>query len=71
MPETHLIQSRQTVKLGLIILTKQLFPEESLKIAYTIGEGVFCRFKDTGISVREVRQIELKLKEWILNEPQY
>jgi uridine kinase len=69
MPETHLIQSRQTVKLGLIVLIKQLFPEESLKIAYTIGEGVFCRFKDTGISVREVRQIELKLKEWILNDP--
>jgi uridine kinase len=69
MPETHLIQSRQTVKLGLIIMIKQLFPEESLKIAYTIGEGVFCRFKDTGISVREVRQIDLKLKEWILNEP--
>jgi uridine kinase len=69
MPETHLIQSRQTVKLGLIILIKQLFPEESLKIAYTIGEGVFCRFKDTGISVREVRQIELKLKEWILKDP--
>jgi len=69
MPETHLIQSRQTVKLGLIILIKQLFPEESLKTAYTIGEGVFCRFKDTAISVREVRQIELKLKEWIQNKP--
>jgi uridine kinase len=69
MAEMHLTQSRQTVNLGLIIVIKELFPEESLKIAYTIGEGVFCRFKDTVISVREVRQIDLKLKEWILTDP--
>lgn len=69
MPETHLTLSRQTVKLGLIIVTKTLFPEESLKIAYSMQEGVFCRFTDTAISVREVRQIELKLKEWIKSDP--
>lgn len=69
MAEMHLSQSRQTVKLGLIIVIKELFPEESLKIAYSIQEGVFCRFKDTVISVREVRQIDLKLKEWILTDP--
>ena len=69
MAETHLTQSRQTVQLGLIIVIKQLFPEESLKIAYSIQEGVFCRFKDTAISVREVHQIDLKLKEWILKDP--
>ena len=69
MAETHLTQSRQTVQLGLIIVIKQLFPDESLKIAYSIQEGVFCRFKDTVISVREVRQIDLKLKEWILTDP--
>ena len=69
MPETHLTLSRQTVKLGLILVIKQLFPEESLKIAYSIQEGVFCRFTDTAISVREVRQIDLKLKEWIKSKP--
>jgi len=69
MAETHLTLSRQTVKLGLIIVIKQLFPEELLKTAYSIQEGVFCRFRDTGISVREVRQIDLKLKEWIQSNP--
>ncbi|MCR6546540.1 nucleoside kinase [Dehalobacterium formicoaceticum] len=69
MAETHLTQSRQTVNLGLIIVTKQLFPEESLKIAYSIQEALFCRFTETAISVREVRQIDLKLKEWILTDP--
>jgi len=69
MSETHLTQSRQTVQLGLIIVIKQLFPEEYLKIAYSIQEGVFCRFKDTIISVREVRQIDLKLREWIISDP--
>ncbi len=69
MSETHLTQSRQTVKLGLIIVIKELFPEESLKIAYSIQEGLFCRFTDSAISVREVRQIELKVKEWILTDP--
>lgn len=69
MAETHLTRSRQTVKLGLIIVIKELFPEESLKIAYSIQEGLFCRFEDSIISVREVRQIDLKLKEWILTEP--
>jgi len=68
--EMHLTLSRQTVKLGLIIVIQQLFPEESLKIAYSIQEAVFCRFKDSAISVREVRQIDLKLKEWILTDPE-
>jgi len=69
MAETHLTLSRQTVKLGLILVIKQLFPEESLKIAYSMQEGVFCRFNETAISVREVRQIDLKLKEWIKSKP--
>lgn len=69
MPEMHLTKSRQTVILGLIIVIKELFPEESLKIAYSIEEAEFCRFTDTAMSVREVRQIDLKLKEWILTDP--
>lgn len=36
MRETHLIKSRQTCKLGLIIVIRQLFPQESLKTAYSI-----------------------------------
>lgn len=69
MSDTHLVQSRQTVKLGLILVTGQLFPEESLKIAYSIQEAEFCRFTETPISVREVRQIDRRLKEWIQTDP--
>jgi len=70
MLETHLIQSRQTCKLGLIIVIRQLFPQESLKTAYSIIEGVFCRFADSAISIREVYQIEKKLEEWISGNPE-
>lgn len=69
MAEVHLNRNRQTIKLGLIAVVRELFPEESLKTAYALQEGVFCRFIDTAISVREVRQIELRLKEWILEKP--
>lgn len=67
--ETHLIQNWQTCKLGLIIVIRQLFPQELLKTSYSIMEGVFCRFADSAISIREVYQIEKKLKEWILGNP--
>jgi uridine kinase len=70
MRETHLIQNRQTCKLGLIIVIRQLFPQELLKTAYSIMEGVFCRFADSAISIREVYQIEKKLKEWIMRNPE-
>ncbi|MBC3887386.1 nucleoside kinase [Acetobacterium paludosum] len=70
MLETHLTQSRQTCKLGLIIVIRQLFPQESLKTAYSIMEGVFCRFANSAISIREVAQIEKKLNEWILGNPE-
>ncbi|MGI6751962.1 MAG: hypothetical protein ACOX4U_05000 [Anaerovoracaceae bacterium] len=69
MAEVHLDKSRQTIKLGLALVTKRMFPEEDLKVAYAIMEGVFCKFNDTAISVREVRQIEIKLKEWIHSNP--
>jgi len=69
MLETHLIQSRQTCKLGLIIVIRQLFPQESLKTAYSIIEGVFCRFANSAISIREVDQIEKKLEAWISGNP--
>lgn len=52
MRETHLIKNRQTCKLGLIIVIRQLFPQETLKTAYSIMEGVFCRFADSAISIK-------------------
>lgn len=65
MIETHLHNSRQTIKLGLILVVKQLFPEENLKIAYSIQEGVFCRLVDSVLSIREVSQIDIKLRKWL------
>jgi uridine kinase len=64
MGETHLRQSRQTVKLGLIKTVNDLFPEEKLKTAYSIQEGVFCRLHNSILSEREVKQIGVKLNEW-------
>ena len=64
MRETHLRQSRQTVKLGLIKVVHDLFPGEVLKTAYSIQEGVFCNLSGSVLSEREVRQISVKLQEW-------
>lgn len=64
MRETHLRQGRQTVKLGLIKVIHDLFPEESLKTSYSILEGVFCNLDGSVLSVREVKMIAKRLKEW-------
>lgn len=63
--DTHLQEIRQTILLGLEQVTKELFPEEELKVDYSIGEGIFCKLKDSALSIREVKQIEIKLKEWV------
>ena len=63
--ETHLRQSRQTVKLGLIKVVNDLFPGETLKTAYSIQEGVFCNLAGSVLSEREVKQINIKLQEWV------
>ena len=65
MRETHLRQGRQTVKLGLIKVINDLFPGETLKTAYSIQEGVFCKLTGSLLSEREVKQIEIKLQEWV------
>ncbi|SCP95553.1 uridine kinase family protein [Anaerobium acetethylicum] len=65
MRETHLRQGRQTVKLGLIKVIHDLFPEETLKTSYSIQEGVFCNLAGSVLSIREVKQIELRLNEWV------
>ena len=65
MRETHLRQGRQTVKLGLIKVVHDLFPEEKLKTSYSILEGVFCNLDGSVLSTREVRQIRERLLEWV------
>lgn len=61
---------RQTLQLGLIKVTQELFPEEHLKIPYSILDGVYCEFTNSLVSQREVKQIEKKLKKWVQeNEP--
>ncbi|MGB7963889.1 MAG: hypothetical protein WCF12_13170, partial [Propionicimonas sp.] len=65
MRETHLRQGRQTVKLGLIKVVHDLFPEEHLKTSYSILEGVFCNLDGSVVSTREVRQIRERLREWV------
>ncbi len=67
MRETHLRQTRQTIKLGLIKVVNDLFPEETLKTAYSIQEGVFCRLSGSILSEREVQQISVKLQQWVDN----
>ena len=64
MRETHLRQGRQTVKLGLIKVIHDLFPEERLKTSYSILEGVYCNLVGSPLSTREVRLIDTRLKDW-------
>ncbi len=65
MEETHLRKRRQTVKLGLIKIAGELFPEYHLKTAYSIQEGVFCNLSGSLLSEREVGHIRAKLGEWV------
>ncbi|AFV01399.1 Uridine kinase [Dehalobacter sp. UNSWDHB] len=55
---------RQTLLLGLIKVIQELFPEEILKIPYSILDGVYCEFSGSLVSPREVRLIETTLKNW-------
>lgn len=64
MKETHLRLNRQTVKLGLIKVTQDMFPGETLKTDYSIHEGVFCKLAGSSLSEREVKQMGNKLQEW-------
>ncbi len=65
MRETHLRKGRQTVKLGLIKVIHDIFPDYKLKTSYSIMEGVFCNLDDSILSVREVKLIRQKLIEWV------
>lgn len=66
--ETHLRQRRQTSKLGLVKVIRDLFPGEVLKTAYSIQDGVFCKLVGSALSEREVQQIGIKLQEWVDND---
>ena len=65
MIETHLSLFRQTAKLGLIKTVHDLFPDDSLRIVYSIRNGVFCKLADSLLSEREVKLINLRLGEWV------
>lgn len=65
MRETHLRRGRQTVKLGLAKVVRDLFPDETLKTSYSILEGIFCNLVGSVISPREVKAIDDRLREWV------
>jgi uridine kinase len=65
MSENFMRQYRQTLQLGLIKVAKELFPEEKLKIPYSILDGVYCEFSQSLVSPREVKLIESELKKWV------
>jgi uridine kinase len=62
-------QYRQTLILGLIRVVEELFPQERLKIPYSILDGIYCELADSLLSPREVTQIEKKLHEWVDSQP--
>ncbi len=64
MPDQYLRQSRQTLNLGIIKVVRDLFPENQLKIAYSVPQGIFCKLVDSVLSEREVCLIEKSLNEW-------
>ena len=68
MLETHLRQGRQTVKLGLIKVMHDLFPDERLKTSYSILEGVFCHLVGSVLSTREVRRVGEELRAWVARD---
>lgn len=59
---------RQSLILGLVGVTEDLFPEEQLKIVHSILDGVYCELEDSILSIREVQSIEERLKQWVLSD---
>jgi uridine kinase len=70
MSETHLRARRQTIKLGMMKVAKDLFPDETLWFVYSIGEGVYCRLEKSALSIREVELLETKVREWVVSNPE-
>ncbi|UWG95794.1 nucleoside kinase [Dehalobacter sp. DCM] len=65
MTDNYNRKYRQTILLGLIKVIKELFPDEILKIPYSIRDAVYCEFADSLISPREVKLIETTLQHWL------
>lgn len=65
MGDTHLMKTRQTSKLGMIKIMHDLFPDDELKTDYSIHEGVYCELVHSALSIREVKQIDRALRQWI------
>jgi len=65
MSENYMRKYRQTLQLGLIKVIRELFPEEKLKIPYSILDGVYCELSGSLVSPREVKLIESRLKNWV------
>lgn len=70
IPENSHRRYRQTLILGLIHSVNQLFPDEHLKILYSILDGIYCEFADSILSVREVARIEEYLRTWVTDDHQ-
>ena len=66
MSEYTIRRYRQSLILGLIGVVKNLFPNEQLKIAHSILDGVYCELEDSLLSSREVQMIEDHLRNWVL-----
>jgi len=72
MTHTEIIhrQYRQTLIFGLIMIVEELFPEEEIKIQYSILDGIYCELKNSPLSPREVALIEKKLHQWVDAKPE-
>ncbi|EGW36130.1 uridine kinase domain protein, partial [Desulfosporosinus sp. OT] len=66
MSEYTIRRYRQSLILGLIGVIKKLFPDEQLKIAYSILDGLYCELEDSLISSREAQKIQAHLRDWVL-----
>ena len=64
MSNDYIRMYRQTLQLGLIKVVQDLFPDERLKIPYSILDGIFCELSGSVVSPREGQLIQSKLLEW-------
>lgn len=67
-PESSHRKYRQTLILGLIHSCGQLFPQEQLKIVYSISDGIYCELENSLISAREVAHLEDSLQSWVSDD---
>jgi len=65
MTQDLLRECRQTLQLCLIKVVQDLFPEEKLKIPYSILDGIYCELTGSLVSPREAKTIETALRNWI------